>query len=69
MYIPGSNKWTCREEVPANAPELLVPLEAEAGDIIVIDGRLWHTSGSNITWVRTALSFLLTIPRLSCASW
>lgn len=49
LYIPGSNRWTCWEDVPANAPELLVPFEADAGDIIVIDGRLWHTSGSNIT--------------------
>jgi len=49
LYIPGSNKWTRWEDVPANAPELLVPFEADAGDIIVLDGRLWHTSGSNIT--------------------
>lgn len=49
LYIPGSNKWTCWEDVPANAPDLLVPFEAEAGDIVVLDGRLWHTSGSNIT--------------------
>lgn len=49
LYIPGSTKWTCWKDVPANAPELLVPFEAEAGDIVVLDGRLWHTSGSNIT--------------------
>lgn len=49
MYIPGSNRWVTRGDVPANAPELLVPLEAKAGDIIVMDGRVWHTSGSNVT--------------------
>ncbi|KND88293.1 Uncharacterized protein TOPH_07097 [Tolypocladium ophioglossoides CBS 100239] len=49
LYIPGSNKWTRWEDVPDNAPELLVPFEADAGDIIVLDGRLWHTSGSNTT--------------------
>jgi ectoine hydroxylase-related dioxygenase (phytanoyl-CoA dioxygenase family) len=49
LYIPGSNKWTCWEDVPANAPDLLVPFEAEAGDIVVLDGRLWHTSWSNVT--------------------
>jgi ectoine hydroxylase-related dioxygenase (phytanoyl-CoA dioxygenase family) len=49
LYIPGSNKWTTRADVPNNAPELLVPFEAKAGDIIVLDGRLWHTSGSNVT--------------------
>jgi ectoine hydroxylase-related dioxygenase (phytanoyl-CoA dioxygenase family) len=49
LYIPGSNKWTRWEDVPDNAPDLLVPFEADAGDIIVIDGRLWHTSGCNVT--------------------
>lgn len=49
LYIPGSNKWTRWEDVPANAPDLLVPFEADAGDIVVLDGRLWHTSGSNVT--------------------
>ncbi|KAG8158574.1 hypothetical protein KVR01_011696 [Diaporthe batatas] len=36
LYIPGSNKWTQYSD-------------AEAGDIVVLDGRLWHTSGSNVT--------------------
>jgi ectoine hydroxylase-related dioxygenase (phytanoyl-CoA dioxygenase family) len=49
MYIPGSNKWTSRKDVPANAPSLLKPFEANAGDIIIMDGRVWHTSGSNTT--------------------
>lgn len=49
LYIPGSNKWVTRDEIPSNAPELLVPFEAKAGDIIVMDGRVWHTSGSNVT--------------------
>jgi fumagillin biosynthesis dioxygenase len=49
QYIPGSNKWVYRKEVPSNAPEMLVPFEGKAGDIIVMDGRVWHTSGSNIT--------------------
>lgn len=49
LYIPGSNKWTTWDDVPDNAPELLVPFEADAGDIVAIDGRLWHTSGSNDT--------------------
>lgn len=49
LYIPGSNKWTRWEDVPDNAPDMLVPFEADAGDIIVIDGRLWHTSGRNVT--------------------
>ena len=49
LYIPGSNKYVRRSEVPENAPDLLVPFEAKAGDILVMDGRVWHTSGSNIT--------------------
>ncbi|KAI1841570.1 hypothetical protein JX265_004700 [Neoarthrinium moseri] len=49
LYIPGSNKIVTRDEVPKNAPELLVPFEAKAGDIIAMDGRVWHTSGSNVT--------------------
>lgn len=49
IYIPGSNKWTTWDDVPDSAPELLVPFEADAGDIVAIDGRLWHTSGSNDT--------------------
>jgi ectoine hydroxylase-related dioxygenase (phytanoyl-CoA dioxygenase family) len=49
MYIPGSNKWTSRKDVPADAPSLLQPFEGKAGDIIVMDGRIWHTSGTNTT--------------------
>ncbi|KAI8286495.1 Dioxygenase [Colletotrichum sp. SAR11_57] len=49
QYIPGSNKWVYRKQVPDNAPEMLVPFEGKAGDIIVMDGRVWHTSGSNTT--------------------
>lgn len=44
-----SLQWVTRKEVPENAPELLVPFEAKAGDILVMDGRVWHTSGSNTT--------------------
>ncbi|KAI0476106.1 putative phytanoyl-CoA dioxygenase [Xylariaceae sp. FL0804] len=49
MYIPGSNKIVSRDELPLDAPSRLVPFEAKAGDIIVMDGRVWHTSGSNVT--------------------
>ncbi|KAI1423598.1 putative phytanoyl-CoA dioxygenase [Xylaria sp. FL1777] len=49
LYIPGSHKWTSHIDVPENAPDLLVPLEGKAGDIIIMDGRLWHTSGCNVT--------------------
>jgi fumagillin biosynthesis dioxygenase len=47
--IPGSHAWRTQADVPENAAELLVPLEAPAGSVIVMDGRLWHTSGANVT--------------------
>ncbi|KAI1261690.1 hypothetical protein F5Y18DRAFT_440339 [Xylariaceae sp. FL1019] len=49
MYIPGSNRWTTRSEIPPDAPSRLKSFEAKAGDCLVIDGRLWHTSGKNTT--------------------
>ena len=49
LYIPGSNKYVNRTEIPADAPDRLVPFEAKAGGIILMDGRVWHTSGSNVT--------------------
>lgn len=49
LFIPGSHGWTTREDVPRNAVDLLVPFEAPAGSIIAMDGRMWHTSGANIT--------------------
>lgn len=49
MYVPGSNKWTTHADVPANAPELLVPFEAKKGSMICMDARVWHTSGANVT--------------------
>ncbi len=48
-YIPGSHRWSTMAEVPDNASEMLVPFSAKAGSIVVMDGRLWHTSGNNIT--------------------
>lgn len=49
LYIPGSHEWRTSEDIPPNASELLVPFEAPAGSVIAIDGRLWHTSGANVT--------------------
>ncbi|KAJ3565228.1 hypothetical protein NPX13_g7580 [Xylaria arbuscula] len=49
MYLPGSHKFTTREQIPPNAPGLLVPFNAKAGDLILFSGALWHTSGVNRT--------------------
>jgi ectoine hydroxylase-related dioxygenase (phytanoyl-CoA dioxygenase family) len=49
QYVPGSHRWRTHADVPADAADRLVSFEAEAGSIIVTDGRLWHTSGANVT--------------------
>lgn len=49
LFIPGSHRWQTRDEVPADASERLRPFEAKAGSIIAMEGRIWHTSGANIT--------------------
>jgi len=48
-YVPGSNRWASRAEVPADVEDRLVPFEAPAGSIVAMEGRVWHTSGRNIT--------------------
>ena len=49
LYIPGSHHWRTRADVPADANRRLRPFEAAAGSVLVMEGRLWHTSGANIT--------------------
>lgn len=49
LYIPGSNKWERRSDIPSTAKQMLRPFEAKAGSMIVMDGRVWHTSGANVT--------------------
>jgi ectoine hydroxylase-related dioxygenase (phytanoyl-CoA dioxygenase family) len=49
LFIPGSNKWTIKADIPGNVRELLRPFEAKAGSIVLMNGRVWHTSGRNIT--------------------
>jgi ectoine hydroxylase-related dioxygenase (phytanoyl-CoA dioxygenase family) len=49
LYIPGSNKWERRSNIPKTANKMLKPFEAKAGSMIVMDGRVWHTSGANVT--------------------
>ncbi|KAF9893692.1 hypothetical protein FE257_009860 [Aspergillus nanangensis] len=48
-YIPHSNRWVRRADIPPHAPQLLRPFEAKAGSVIVMDGTVWHTSGANVT--------------------
>lgn len=49
LFIPGSHRWTSRADVPADADRRLRPFEAKAGSILAMEGRIWHTSGANIT--------------------
>jgi len=60
LYIPGSHHFRNREDVPADIGASLQVLEAPAGSAIVMEGRLWHTSGLNVTKGETrALLFAL----------
>ena len=47
-YLPDSHKMNQPDALPKEADELMRPIEAEAGSIMSMDGRLWHTSGANI---------------------
>jgi len=49
LHVPGSHRWERRADVPRDADRRLKPFEARAGSIIAMDGRVWHTSGANIT--------------------
>ena len=49
LHVPGSHRWQTRDEVPADLTGSLVPFEAPAGSILAMEGRVWHTSGANVT--------------------
>jgi ectoine hydroxylase-related dioxygenase (phytanoyl-CoA dioxygenase family) len=49
MFVPGSHRWRTNDEVPADAADRLRAFEARAGSIVVMEGRMWHTSGANVT--------------------
>ncbi|MFC4595475.1 phytanoyl-CoA dioxygenase family protein [Sphingobium tyrosinilyticum] len=48
-FVPRSHKYTRFSEVPKDLAEQTVAFEAPAGSLIAMDGRVWHTSGSNRT--------------------
>jgi ectoine hydroxylase-related dioxygenase (phytanoyl-CoA dioxygenase family) len=48
-YLPGSHRYSGFEEVPKDAMARTVAFEAPAGAIVAMEGRLWHTSGANVT--------------------
>jgi ectoine hydroxylase-related dioxygenase (phytanoyl-CoA dioxygenase family) len=49
LHIPGSHRYETKDDVPADPMAQMVPFEAPAGSIMVMEGRVWHTSGANAT--------------------
>ena len=49
LYLQGSHRFTRRDELPANPLAQLRPFTAPRGSIVAMDGRVWHTSGANVT--------------------
>ncbi|MDY7099709.1 MAG: phytanoyl-CoA dioxygenase family protein [Actinomycetota bacterium] len=48
-YAPGSQRYTTSADLPGDLAERMVPFEAPAGSIVAMEGRVWHTSGANVT--------------------
>jgi len=46
-YLPGSHRFSRFDDVPADPREGMRAFEARSGSVIVMHGRLWHTSGAN----------------------
>ncbi len=49
LYLPGSQKITSLADLPDEITSRMLPFEAPAGSVIAMDGRVWHTSGENIS--------------------
>jgi hypothetical protein len=49
QFVPGSHKVTRLTELGDKPGARLQAFEAKAGSIVAMDGRIWHTSGNNIT--------------------
>jgi fumagillin biosynthesis dioxygenase len=48
-YLPGSHRFTRFSEVPSDPRPGMRAFEAKAGSVIIMHGRMWHTSGANIS--------------------
>jgi ectoine hydroxylase-related dioxygenase (phytanoyl-CoA dioxygenase family) len=49
LYLPGSQRIARRADVPANPLPQMKAFEAPRGSLVAMDGRVWHTSGANVT--------------------
>jgi ectoine hydroxylase-related dioxygenase (phytanoyl-CoA dioxygenase family) len=57
-HVPGSQHWSRFEDVPDDLLARSVAFSAPAGSIVAMEGRVWHTSGSNVTQdERRAMAF------------
>ena len=48
-YLPKSHNIEKSADVPKDMLENMSSFEAKAGSLIIMDVRLWHTSGENVT--------------------
>jgi len=48
-YLPGSHRITCFADVPDDPTIGMKSFEADAGSVILMHGRMWHTSGANVS--------------------
>ena len=48
-YLPGSHRFERMSELPEDIAAKMLPMEAKAGSVVAMDGRVWHTSGENRT--------------------
>jgi len=46
-YLPGSHEFTAFDQVPDDPTIGMASFEASAGSVVLLHGRLWHTSGEN----------------------
>jgi hypothetical protein len=49
LHIPGSHRYETLADLPDDPIGHMVPFEAAAGSLVVMEGRIWHTSGRNVT--------------------
>jgi ectoine hydroxylase-related dioxygenase (phytanoyl-CoA dioxygenase family) len=49
LYLPDSHHITQRSELPTNPQAKMQAFTAPRGAIVAMDGRVWHTSGANVT--------------------
>jgi len=49
LFMPGSHRFQRLDELPGDLADRMVSFEANAGSVVAMEGRLWHTSGANVT--------------------